>query len=299
MLTDTFLTYLRCELNYSVHTVSAYSRDIKQFIAFLCGGNTGSFDPLSVTASDIRSWTGHLSSSGNGLRTIRRKLQSLRAFYRYLCLTEHTGSNPAADVSVAQSNDPLPSFIPEQETNMFLDSVVDQNDFTEYRNRLILMMLYSTGMRRAEIIGLKEINVDTVRCELKVLGKRNKERVIPFGEELAEMISHYRDLKRLTGHDDNGSFFIRPDGQPLYPEIVNNLVRRELKPVVHASRVTPHTLRHSFATDMLNHGADLNSVQQLLGHTSLETTQIYTHISNREIKQNYKLAHPRAKKKGG
>lgn len=299
MLTDTFLTYLRCELNYSVHTVLAYSHDIKQFADYLCNGDRGSFDPLTVTASDIRAWSGELSASGDSRRTIRRKLQSLRAFYRYLCLTGEVDSNPATDVSVARSRDSLPVFIREEETNSFLDSPFDSEDFTECRNRLILLMLYSTGMRRAEIIGLKDVNVDTTRGELKVLGKRNKERVIPFGAELSEMITHYRSVKRETGLSDTVEFFTRPDGRPLYPKIVNDLVRREMKPAVHASRVTPHVLRHSFATDMLNHGASLNSVQQLLGHSSLSTTQIYTHISNRELKLNYKLAHPRAQKKGG
>lgn len=299
MLIDKFLTYLRCELNYSVHTVSSYSRDIIHFRDFLCPGAPGNFDPVSVSDSDIREWIGAMSAKGLSRRTLRRKLQSLRAFYRYLCTIGATTFNPAAEVSVSKPFNPLPVFIREEETNAVLDSQYDSDDFLSCRDRLIVNMLYSTGMRRAEIITLLDRNIDITRHELKVLGKRNKERIIPFGNELAQMISLFRSLRAKQGVENAETFFTRPSGEPLYPRIVNEVVGRELKPSVHATRVSPHVLRHSFATDMLNNGADLNAVQQLLGHNSLSTTQIYTHISNRELKQNYKLAHPRAQKKGG
>lgn len=294
-----FLTYLRCELNYSVHTVSSYSRDIFGFLKFVCGAETATFRPESVTTSDIRAWLALRSKSGCTPRTLRRNLQSLRAFFRYLCLIGVSEYNPAAEVSVARPHDSLPSFIREEETNNFLDTPYDHADLKESRDRLILNMLYSTGMRRAEIISLKDADIDLNRRELKVLGKRNKERIIPFGNELMALIDEYRKLRAANGLAGATEFFTRPNGQPLYPKLVNNLVGRELKPMVHAPRVSPHTLRHSFATDMLNNGADLTAVQQLLGHNSLSTTQIYTHISYRELQQNYQSAHPRAQKQGG
>ena len=161
-------------------------------------------------------------------------------------------------------------------------------------------MLYSTGMRRAEIIGLADTAVDSIRHELKVLGKRNKERIIPFGKELADAIDAYRATRRReTGIDRPDTFFIRADGSPLYPMLVERIVKEALTGHTHATRLSPHTLRHSFATDMLNNGADLSGLQKLLGHASLETTQVYTHITYRELKQNYKLAHPRAQKNQG
>lgn len=171
---------------------------------------------------------------------------------------------------------------------------VSPAEFEEVRDSLIILMLYSTGMRRAELMSLDDANVDTRAGELKVLGKRNKERMIPFGGELGEAIEAYRSLRSRIGIT-SGPFFVRPDGEPLYPMLVERIVKRRLEGKVHANRISPHVLRHSFATDMLNNGADLVAVQKLLGHKSLETTQIYTHITYRELKQNYQQAHPRAR----
>lgn len=300
MLIDRYLTYLRCELNYSVHTVSSYKRDILQFIDFYCPGGREQFDPYSVDNSDVRAWISARSQNGDTRRTLRRKAQSVRSLYRYLMLKGEISRNPAADISIARPTATLPTFIRTEEINSLLDSDYDSDNFIECRDRLIIMLLYSTGMRRAELIGLLDENIDTSRCELKVLGKRNKERIIPFGNELKEMIEHYRTLRRREGVAWSPYLLTRPYGQPLYPVLVNNMVRRRLDNAgIHAAKRSPHVLRHTFATDMLNNGADLNAVQQLLGHASLSTTQIYTHISYRELKQNYQLAHPRAQKKGG
>ncbi|MDE6318027.1 MAG: tyrosine-type recombinase/integrase [Muribaculaceae bacterium] len=300
IMVDRYLTYLRCELNYSVHTVSSYSRDIRQFADFCRSRGGGEFDPVSATNSDIRSWIAHLSRMGDSRRTLRRKVQSLRSLYKYLMLMGATDRNPAVDITIARPTATLPAFIRSEEINSLLDSEYDTANLVECRNRLIITLLYSTGMRRAELIGLLDRNIDTSRGELKVLGKRNKERVIPFGNELKNMIEHYRALRREKGIADEPHLLTRPDGQPLYARIVNNIVGKILDPdAIHAPRRSPHVLRHTFASDMLNNGADLNAVQQLLAHSSLSTTQIYTHISYRELKQNYQLAHPRAQKKGG
>lgn len=301
MLVSRYLTYLRCELNYSAHTVSAYSHDIQQFADFCCGGAIdNTFDPTTVTNSDVREWIAERSQQGESRRTLRRKVQSLRSLFKYLMLIGEIDRNPATDVAIARPTVNLPTFIRSEEINHLLDSEYDTTNLIECRDRLMVTLLYSTGMRRAELISLLNSNVDTARGELKVLGKRNKERVIPFGAELSKMVEHYRALRREAGIANAPHLLTRPSGEPLYPKLVNNVVTKTLNDAnIHASKRSPHVLRHTFATDMLNNGADLNAVQQLLGHTSLSTTQIYTHISYRELKQNYQLAHPRAQKKGG
>lgn len=295
-LLESFEAYLRWELNYSPLTVEAYMRDIRQMASFLTSDNPSAFDPLTVTSSDIRSFIAALARKGVERRSLRRKIQSVRALYRFMMLRDLTNDNPAMQVVIAKPHDRLPSFIRSDETNLLLDSDFDPENFIELRDRLIILMLYSTGMRRAELISLLDCNIDLNRRELKVLGKRNKERVIPFGSELADMILLYRSLRGQQGFAPCEYFFITPASRPLYPVAVNRIVKAHLRPAVSAAKVSPHVLRHSFATDMINNGADINAVQQLLGHNSLETTQIYTHISTRELKQNYQLAHPRAKK---
>lgn len=297
MLTDDFLTYIRCELNYSAHTVLSYKTDLLQWIEWSTGGKVDEFEPRDVTTGDLRQWILHLSSQqGCKARTLRRKATTLRSFYHYLMQRGVVDRNPAADIILAKPDKSLPTFIRPVETKELFDSEFDREDFVETRNRLMLLMLYTTGMRRAELIGLRDVNVDTNRCELKVLGKRNKERVIPFGTELKEMIERYRSLREEQTIERPESFFVRPGGLPLYPSLVENVVHRELAGKVHASKLSPHVLRHSCATDLLNNGADITAVQQLLGHSSLRTTQIYTHLTYSELKQNYQHAHPRAKK---
>lgn len=306
MLINSFLTYLRCELNYSAHTVSSYGTDIQQFAEFITAGKPDEFDAPSCTPADISSWTMSLAETGMTLRSIRRKLSSLNALYRYLMRTQGHTNNPAADVPLARIPRNLPVYIRQDEMEEIINSnspaskKIHKSDFTQERDSLIVLMLYSTGMRRAEIIGLADTAVDSIRHELKVLGKRNKERIIPFGKELADAIDAYRATRRReTGIDRPDTFFIRADGSPLYPMLVERIVKEALTGHTHATRLSPHTLRHSFATDMLNNGADLSGLQKLLGHASLETTQVYTHITYRELKQNYKLAHPRAQKNQG
>ncbi|MDE6449704.1 MAG: tyrosine-type recombinase/integrase [Muribaculaceae bacterium] len=297
MLIEDFLTYTRCELNYSAHTVLSYRTDLEQWREWSTGGNPDDFDPTDMTTADIRQWILHLSQNEkNNPRTIRRKATTLRSFYRYLMKIGKTDRNPAADIILAKPDKPLPTFIRPSETKEFFDDEFDRENFIETRDRLITLMLYTTGMRRAELIGLKDVNVDCSRGELKVSGKRNKERIIPFGDELNEMITLYRTLRDRETIETPEMFFVRPGGLPLYPMLVERIVKNTLTGHAHASRLSPHVLRHSCATDLLNNGADITAVQQLLGHSSLSTTQIYTHLTYRELKQNYQLAHPRAQK---
>lgn len=301
MFIQEFLTYIRCELNLSVHTVSSYRIDLEQWRDWATDNGSRTFEPNDVTASDLRAWLAHIAGENLSPRSIRRKVQSLRAFFKFMMLRHGLTANPAAELSLARTPKPLPVYIPETETNSMLDSDFNSDDFTETRNRLIMTMLYSTGMRQDELLTLTDCNVDTRKGELKVHGKRNKERVIPFGQELAAMIETYRKLRKRDVDFLSDRFFVKENGEPVYAKLIYNVVHRTLSEAgVHASRLSPHVMRHSFATDMLNSGAELSAVQQLLGHQSLATTQVYTHITYRELKQNYELAHPRAsKRKGG
>lgn len=302
MLTAQFIEYMRSELNRSPRTVASYGAVLDEWCAFTLGATSDKslFNPLEVTVNDIRAWIVSMSSAGVSARTLKWKLSALRSFYAYLCKHHGATSNPAAEVTVARVRPALPSFIAEEEINSTLDAETpaEDADFTEVRNHLIVTMFYETGMRASELVGLRDDAVDLSRSELKVLGKRNKERIIPFGEKLAEMICQYRSLRaRTTGMDVTEEFFTRADGRNVYYGLVNKVVHKALDGRVNSPRRSPHVLRHSFATDMLNNGADINAVQKLLGHASLATTQIYTHITYRELQNNYSLAHPRAKKR--
>lgn len=298
MLVNLFIKYMRYELNRSAHTVLSYNNDIRQFEAFLSAGNSV-FDPKSVEVNDVRAWMVHLSKTGVNARSIRRKVQALRAFFRFLVKRGEIKVNPAEDIEIAKAKVSLPSYMRQNSMDELLSVPVDNDDFESVRNRLIILFLYSTGIRRSELISLRDVDVDTDACEITVLGKRNKYRIVPFGAELKKEISNYRDLRNKMAVLNPGSFFVRMNGEPLYPSLVYNIVHTRLVSVGAGAKTGPHVLRHTFASVMLNNGAELNSVKEILGHESLAATQVYTHITFSELKKNYKLAHPRAIKKGG
>ena len=299
MLIEDFLKYLRYELNLSAYTVLCYKNDLGQFVGFLTAGKE-ELDAASVSAADVRAWVARLSKDGIAARSIRRKIQALRAFYKYLMRRGVVAESPAADVELAKVRRRLPSVVREQNMNSLLDEDIDDSDFDAVRDKLVVMMFYETGIRRAELIGLKDVDVSVEARELKVLGKRDKERIVPFGDELAEWIARYRNLRdAVVGEIEDGSFFVRSDGEPLYPMLVHRLVRDKLDAAGGSSRRSPHVLRHTFASAMLNGGAELSSVKELLGHESIAATQVYTHITFGDLKSNYEHAHPRALKKGG
>lgn len=299
MVIKDFERYLRNELNRSELTVGAYVADVAQFGDFLSGGKTELFKADDVTMSDVRLWVASLSASRLSARSIRRKVQSVRAFYRFLMRSGRCNSNPAMGFTLARQSKDIPVFVPQGEMAAMLDSDNDNTSFNAVRDHLLLLMLYSTGMRCSEAQGLLDCDVDTRNRQLRVVGKRDKERVIPFGDELAAAVDDYRAARTAAGADGDPHMFVRSNGKPLYRKLIYNVVRRAMDGEVHASRHSPHVLRHSFATDMLNNGADLNAVKSLLGHSSLASTQIYTHVTFSDLQHNYQQAHPRALKKGG
>ena len=292
-----FEKYMRYELNYSAHTVLSYISDLKLFESWLAASGQCA-DTQSAGEAQIRLWIINRSSSGDGVTTIRRRLQSLRAYYRFLIKRGLLASNPAREIETAKAPKKLPSYVREQNMDKLLDEAIDEDDFTAVRDRLIVMLFYTTGIRRAELISLEDANVDTASMELKVHGKRNKDRVVPFGPELKEWIDRYRRLRAKTiGLSHSDTFFTRCNGEALYPSLVYKVVHDSLLEAGGCSKQSPHTLRHTFASAMLNGGANLNSVKELLGHESLAATQLYTHLAFGELKSNYEQAHPRALKK--
>ncbi len=292
-----FEQYLSHELNYSPLTVAAYGSDLRQWCEWLCPDGSEP-DVASVTTADVRAWVVARSDAGDTARTLRRKVQSLRALYKWLMRQGVVDVNPAAEIETARVPQPLPAHVRKQNMDALLDSDCDTSDFTQVRDRLILMLLYETGMRRAELIGLLDARVDTSRGELKVHGKRNKDRVIPFGPELARWIDLYRQLRDELGLKAD-TLLVTAQGEKTYPSLIYRVVHKALESAGGTSKMSPHVLRHTFASVMLNEGAGLESVKELLGHESLATTQLYTHITFNQLKDNYNHAHPRAQLKKG
>ena len=299
MLYADFYDYIRCEMNLSSRTVVAYKSDLEQLRRFCTDTLGKSDDPEAISLDDLRLWIASLSKDGVCAASIKRKVTAVRSFYRYLNRRQGVANNPTLKLTAPKAPKPLPAFVPQKETEAIIDAYGDDSsDFDTLRNELIVTMLYSTGMRAAELVGLREAAVDVAAGELTVLGKRNKERIIPFGQELRTMICQYRKTRNELNGGSGEYFFVRSNGEPLYYGLVNRAVHAAHDGAsVHSSKRSPHVLRHSFATDMLNNGAEISAVQQLLGHASLATTQRYTHLTYRELQQNYKLAHPRALKK--
>ena len=294
---ERFLQYLRLERNLSVRTVETYRRDLRQWEDYVTGGKHP-LDVATVTTGDIRAWLMERSVCGDRPATLRHKVQALRALFRYLLRHGEVTSNPAAQVELAKLPKPLPTMVREKTVNAVLDAEIDLDDFSQVRDRLIIMLFYETGIRLSELIGLQDVAVDTVKLELKVHGKRDKDRIVPFGDELAQWVDRYRQLRAAVGPEcDN--LLVTAKGKPLYPQLVYRVVHGSLVTAGGTGKLCPHVLRHTFASVMLNNGAELNSVKELLGHESLAATQVYTHVTLSELQHHYELAHPRALKKGG
>ena len=293
MLTNSFLDYLRYERNYSEKTVLAYGEDILQLQEF-AKREMEEFNPAEVKPDLIREWIVSLMDKGYTSTSVNRKLSSLRSFYKYLLRQGQVEVDPLRKISGPKNKKPLPSFLKESEMNKLLDETDFGDGFKGCRDHLIIEMFYATGIRLSELIDLDDKDVDFSASLLKVTGKRNKQRLIPFGDELRESMLAYVNVRNEMIPVRSEAFFVRENGERLYKHLVYNLVKRNLSKVVSLKKRSPHVLRHTFATTMLNNEAELGAVKELLGHSSLATTEIYTHTTFEELKKVYKQAHPRA-----
>lgn len=293
LLTDAFIEYLQYERHYSVGTIVYYKADIQELQDFI-EEKVGDLTPSEVDAELIREWVISLMDKGLLASTINRKLSSLRSYYKFLLRKGEVDSDPLRRVVAPKKKKALPVFLKESD----MDRVLDDTDFGEgfkgCRDRLVIEMFYVTGMRLAELIGLDDGDVDFSLSQIKVTGKRDKQRLIPFGEELKAMMSEYVNMRNEAVPVRSNAFFIRENGERLSRSFVASLVKRTLSKVVAIKKRSPHVLRHTFATAMLNHDAKLVAIKELLGHESLATTEVYTHTTFEELKKVYNQAHPRA-----
>ena len=292
-LTDSFLDYLQYERNYSEETIKSYREDLRQFEEF-AREEIGDSAPSEVKAELVREWIVSLMDRGYTSTSINRKLSSLRSFYKFLLRKGEVTVNPLQKITGPKNKKPLPAFLRESDMDRLLDEVDFGEGFKGCRDHMIIEMFYATGVRLSELIGLDNKDVDFSSSLIKVTGKRNKQRLIPFGEELKIAMTEYVDVRNEAVPIRTDAFFVRENGERLSRSIVENLVKRNLSKVVTLKKRSPHVLRHTFATTMLNHDAELGAIKELLGHESLATTEVYTHTTFEELKKVYNLAHPRA-----
>lgn len=294
MLIERFLDFIRYEKRYSPHTILAYRGDLGQFQSYL-HENYQLEDFTKVNPEMVRSWVVSLIESETSARSVNRKIASLKSFFKFLIRSGEIKENPMSKVVPPKTSSRLPVFVEEQRLRQLFEQAVTSDDFEEVRDRLILEFFYGTGMRLSELIQLRVPDVDIRSGTVKVTGKRNKERYIPFSLKLNGLIRNYL-MKReeMAGSDDKGVLFLTSKGKQLYPKAVYRIVNRQLSLVTTISKRSPHVMRHTFATHMLNRGADLNAIKEILGHSSLAATQVYTHNTIDTLKNIYKQAHPRA-----
>ena len=296
-MVEPFLTYLEVEKHYSPCTVQTYRNDLAEFCEWL-GWTTDEYDPGEVTEGDVKEWIVHLmEEKKNSPRSVKQKLAALHSLYRFLLRTGKVEKDITLRVQAPKTDKPLPVFFKPSEMEAATAFDHDADDRESLRDCLIIQMLYQTGMRRAEMAGLKDSDIDTREGQIRVFGQRSKERIIPIGEKLCGMIERYREVRG----GDCGTFFVRwnKEGMPV-PMTVGGLYKTVCERMGEVSTLkkhSPHVLRHTFATAMLDNGADIRTIQQLLGHASLAATQIYTHTTFEQIKNTYNNAHPRAKNK--
>ncbi|MCD6113375.1 MAG: tyrosine recombinase XerC [Bacteroidales bacterium] len=288
-----FIEYIKYEKRSSINTVQAYKSDLQQFYYFL--KRQYNIDNIKeVNHLIIRSWIIDLIDNGISNRSINRKLSTLKSFYKYLLRNEIIDKNPMNKILSPKTTKKLPVFVEEEKMNLLLDEVDFGEGFTALRDKLIVEMLYDTGIRLSELTNLKVSDVKINDSSLKVLGKRNKERIIPFCDRLRLIINEYLKQRKEVNTENCEYFFITAKGKKVYPKLIYRIVNNYLSKVTTLQRKSPHVLRHTFATHMLNHGADLNAIKELLGHANLSATQIYTHNTIENLKNIYKQAHPKA-----
>lgn len=295
MLIQKFIDYLKFEKRYSPNTLTAYHNDLSQFSDYMqVTYNTN--DINLVNYQMIRSWIVELIGEGITSRSVNRKISTLKSYYRYLQKEDIIKLNPLTKITPPKTNRKLPEFVDRETMDFLFDQVTFSNNYEGTRDKLIIEIFYSTGMRLSELINIKDSDIDLVRHQIKVLGKRNKERIIPFTGDLKETIIQYKSVRdsEIDGIKQNDYFFLTKKGKNIYKKLVYRVVNLYLSQVSTLQKNSPHVLRHTFATHMLNNGADLNAIKEILGHANLSATQVYTHNTIEKLKTVYKQAHPRA-----
>ena len=293
MMINQFLDYLRYERNASPQTVQTYEESLRAFESYLTfRDNELSMD--SVDTDLIRDWMESLMDKGNSASTINKNLSALRSFYRFALRRGLVKKDPAHAVTGPKKSKPLPQFLREGEMDRLLDELEWDSSFNNVRARTILLLFYEAGLRRSELIGLDDKDIDFEAAQLKVTGKRNKQRIVPFGAELGETLKDYKAKRQEEFGETSGALFLSDKGERISGAQVYQIVRKYLSMVTSLKKRSPHVLRHTFATAMLNNGAGLETIKSLLGHESVSTTEIYTHTTFEQLKRIYKEAHPRA-----
>ncbi|MBN9302875.1 MULTISPECIES: tyrosine recombinase XerC [Dysgonomonas] len=293
MLIEKYIRYLRYEKNYSLHTEISYSEDLSQFVEFLAE-HFSDTDIKHVDRDIIRMWIVSMMERKISARSVNRKLSAVKSFYRYLQKIGEVTVNPASKINGPKVGRPIPAFANSSDMEKVLDQEDYGDSFESLRDHIIIELFYVTGIRRAELIGLKDVDVDFSSETIQVTGKRNKQRLIPFSDGMKQSLEQYIAVRNKEVGNQSGYLFVKNNGEPLYPMLVHRIVTSNLQQIETLAKVSPHVLRHSFATGMLNNGADINAVKELLGHASLAATEIYTHTSFEELKRIYNKAHPRA-----
>ena len=293
LLIESFRDYLELERCYSVYTVRGYVSDLEEFKEFFCAEDE-TLTWEGIDTDIVRRWIVFLMDKGRTPSSVNRKLSSLRVFYKLLMRRQVVKKTPLAGLQGLRKNKPLPCFVKETDMDKLLDEIDFGEGFEALRDKAVIAMFYATGVRLSELVGLNDENVDFLALSIKVLGKGCKQRVIPFGDELKNTLLAYVDKRNLSCGAPSEAFFVNAKGQRISRTKVQALVRKHLSSVVRMKKRSPHVLRHSFATSLLNNKAELGVVKELLGHESLAATEIYTHVTFEELKTVYKQAHPRA-----
>lgn len=288
-----FIEYLTVEKKYSTHTLAAYQKDLEQFQNYIAEEYTGT-TVIDITHRHVRSWLAQLLANGGKATTVNRKISSLKSFFKHLQRIGKIKTSPMAKVQAPKKPKQLPVFVEKAKLNTLTNNILPEDGDSEValRDRLIIELLYGTGMRLSELINLKEQDVDFHNNTLKVLGKRNKERVLPVAQHLMQLIDNY--MTKKLQNSDKIAYLLCNKGKKMYPKLIYNIVKSNLSLVTTLKKRSPHVLRHSFATHLLENGADLNAIKELLGHANLAATQVYTHNTIERLKDVHKKSHPKS-----